>query len=152
MGKALMRSLACSQNKGLSEYQRRASWRQTSPSPHQRQGGRRATARARRQGVISAPETASSTKLWAGSQFLTMSSWDPGRLTSVRSVTGRDQLPRGETRHTWDGALMAYLELSGWDWGGDLRYTAHLEECACQAPAHLSRLDLGREQSARPTE
>ena len=77
--------------------------------PNQRQRGRQATARARRWGAISAPEMASSTKLWACSQLLTMSSWDPGQLTSARSVTARDQLPRGDTRHTWNGALMTHL-------------------------------------------
>ena len=74
------------------------------PIPHKRQRGRPATARARRQGTISAPEMASSTKLQAGSQFLIKFSWDPGWLTSVRRATARDQLPRGDTRNTWDGA------------------------------------------------
>ena len=36
---------------------RRASWLQTAPPPSQRQRGRYVTARARRQGAISAPET-----------------------------------------------------------------------------------------------
>ena len=58
--------------------------------------------------TISAPEMASSTKLWAGSQLLTKSSWDPGRLTSARRITTRDQLPRGDTWHTWDRALAAH--------------------------------------------
>ena len=54
-----MCSLACSQNKGLSEYQRRASWLHTGSSTHRRQRGRWVTARAGRQGVapILAPET-----------------------------------------------------------------------------------------------
>ena len=43
---------------------------------------------------------ASSTKLRASSQLLTKSSWGPGWLTSARRVTGRDQLPRGDTWHT----------------------------------------------------
>ena len=77
----LRHSRAHSQNKGLSEYQRRFSWLQTGPPPA---GGRWATARAGRQGEILAPETASSTKLRAGSQLLTKSSWDPGQLTSAR--------------------------------------------------------------------
>ena len=52
-------------------------------------------------GAISAPETASSTKLRAGSQLLTESSWDPGRLTSARRVgAARDQFPRGEVTQT----------------------------------------------------
>ena len=52
-------SLSPSQNKGLSEYQRRASRLHTGPSLHRRQRGRHATARAGRQGAapISAPET-----------------------------------------------------------------------------------------------
>ena len=59
--KALTCSLDCSQNKELSEYQRRASWLHVGPSPPhlQRQRGRRVTARARRQGAaaLSAPES-----------------------------------------------------------------------------------------------
>ena len=39
---------ACSQNKGLSKYQRRASGLWTGPSPRRRQRGRQATARAGR--------------------------------------------------------------------------------------------------------
>ena len=67
------------------------------PIPLQRQGGRRVTARAGRQGANSAPETASSIKLQAGFQLLTNSSWDSGRLTSTRKVAARDQLPRRDT-------------------------------------------------------
>ena len=84
--KALTRSLACSQKKGLNEYQRRAGRLHTGPSPCWRQRGRWATARTGRQGAILAPEMAFSTKLWAGSQLLTTSSWDPGWLTSARRV------------------------------------------------------------------
>ena len=78
-----------------------------------RQRSMRATARAWRQGAapISAPETqrsASSTKLWAGSQLLTMSSWDFGWLTSARRVTAWYQLPRGHIWRTWDDALTAH--------------------------------------------
>ena len=77
-----------------------------------------ATARAGRQGANSALEMASSTKLQAGSQFLTKSSWDPGWLTSARRVTARDQLPRGgHTWHTWDGALAVH---SG-NWAAGIR-------------------------------
>ena len=93
----LRHNLAHSQNKGLSEYQRRAvDW----PIPRQRQGGRLAPTRAGRKGANSAPETASPPKLRAGSQLLTKSSWDPGWLTSARRVTARDQLPRRDTQHT----------------------------------------------------
>ena len=51
---------------------------------------------------------ASSTKLCAGSQLLTMSSQDPGLLTSARRVAAWDHLPRGDTQYTWDGSLMAH--------------------------------------------
>ena len=56
----------------------------------------------------SPPETASSTKLQAGSWLLNKSSWDPGQLTSARRVASRDQLPRGDTQHTWDGTPVAH--------------------------------------------
>ena len=53
---------------------------------------------------------ASSTKLWAGSwlQLLTKSSWDPEQLMSAKRVAAWDQLPRGDTQHTWDSALTAH--------------------------------------------
>ena len=47
-------------------------------------------ARAGRKGANSAPEMTSPPKLRTGSQSLTKSSWDPGRLTSVRRVAARD--------------------------------------------------------------
>ena len=47
---------------------------------------------------------ASSTKLWAGPQLLTKSSWDPGQLTSARRIANRDLLPRRDMWHTWDDA------------------------------------------------
>ena len=111
--KAIRHNLARSQNKGLNEYQGRASWLQTGSSHHQRQKGRQVTARARRWGAILAPETASSTKLWAGSQLLIKSSWGPGQLTSARRVTGRDQLSRGDTQHTWDSTATVHLGNQG---------------------------------------
>ena len=86
-----MHCLAHSQSKALSEYQRRVSQLCTDPSHHQRQRGGHATARAWRQGEISATEIGISTKLWAGSQLPTTSSWDPGQLTSARRVAAWDQ-------------------------------------------------------------
>ena len=122
------------------------------PCPCQRQRGRQVAARARRRGGISAPETTHSTKLWAGSQFLTKSSCDPGWLTSTRRVTVRDQLPRGDTWYTWDGTLAAHQ--GNWAAGTRevIRCTTHLGECAHQAPGHLSCSDLGRAENADPTE
>ena len=103
--------LVHSQNKELSDYQRRAS-RLLRALPPQRQRGRQATARDRRQGAAAnlAPETESVTKLWAGSQLLTSSSWDCGWLRSARGVRAWDHFPRGDTRYTWDCALVAHPE------------------------------------------
>ena len=88
----------------IERYQRSISPLPYRTLPPQWQRGRCSTARATRQwaAAISSPETTSATKLSAGSQLLTMSSWDPGWFTSARSVTAWDQLPRGDTWHTWE--------------------------------------------------
>ena len=132
--------------------QRRTSQLQTGSSPCWRQRGRWVAARAGRWGAISAPDMASSTKPWAGSWLLTKVSWDPGQLTSTRRVAVRDQLPRGDTQHTWDGALEANTGNQGAGTGEVIRCTTQLGECACQAPSCLSCLDLERAQNAGPTE
>ena len=108
---ALTCSLAHPQNNTLSKYQRRASQLCTGPFLHWSHSSRRVTAKARRQeaAAILAPEMASSTNLWAGSQLLTMSSWNPGWLTSTKRVTAWDQLPRGDTCHTGDSALVEHM-------------------------------------------
>ena len=108
--KALTGSLAHTQNKGLRECQRRARQLPYRVLPPRRPRDRPATARARRQGAAAAlaPEITSSTKLWRGSQLLTMSSWDSGWLTSARSVTAWDQLPRGDTQHILDYAIVSH--------------------------------------------
>ena len=95
----LRHSLAHSQNKGLSEYQRRTSQLQTGPLP-QLEAERQVGDSQSQKGAISAPEMASSTKLQAGSQLLAKTYWDSGRLTSARRVAARDQLPRRTARHT----------------------------------------------------
>ena len=130
----LRHNLAHSQNKGLTEYQSRASQLRTGPSPHQRQRGRHGTARAGRQGAVSAPEMASSTKLSAVSQLLTKSSWDPGRLTSTRGVATRDQLPRGDTAHLRRHFCCAPRKPSGWDRGDD---KTHRPQGECALAKHL---------------
>ena len=95
-----MYSLAHTQNKGVRTTEQRSeritkeSWLDMiQPLARRRQRG----------------EMASSTKLWAGFQLLTTSSWDPGWLTSARKVTAWDQLPRGGTWHAWEGALVVHL-------------------------------------------
>jgi len=142
----LRHTLASSQNKGLSEYQRTASWLQTGPFPCWRERGRRATARARRGGKILDPEMASSTKLWAGSQLLTKSSWDPGWLTSARRVIAWDELPRGDTQHTWDGSCGTPRKLSSWEWEGDKMH--HTSETV-SSPSTLSPELLGPENGTK---
>ena len=81
-------------------------------------------------GAISAQEMASSTKLWAGPQLLTKSSWDPGQLTSTSRVAARDQLPRGDTRHTWDNAPTAHPGNWAVEMGEVIRRTAPPGESA----------------------
>ena len=95
------------------------------PIPDQRQGGRRATARAGRQGANSAPEAASPTKLQAGSQLLTKSSQDPGRLTSARRVAARDQSPDETYGTPGTRSRCAPRKPRGWD-PEVIRRTAHL--------------------------
>ena len=84
-----------------------------------RQRGTWVTVRGRKKGVsgISAPETASPTKLWAGCQLLTSPFWDLGWFISARSVTAWDQLSRWDTWPIWDCALMAHLGAwAAWTW------------------------------------
>ena len=162
--------LTHSQNKGLGNNQRRASQLLYRALPPLRQRGRCATARARRQGAaaIPAPETASSTKLWSGSQILIMSYRDPVWITSARNVTAWHQHPRGDTQHTWDCALMVHPGNRGsrirevhkvhdscgtvhspstWspEWlgpGKGTKCTAYLGLCPYGAPENVSSLDL----------
>ena len=85
-----------SQNKGLYEYQRRASWLRTSPSP---EAGRQAAAWCKLRPRDS--------MLY---QLLPKISWDSGWLTSTGRVAARDQLPRRDPRHTGDGVPTASQE------------------------------------------
>ena len=95
---------------------------------------------------------ASSTKLWAGSQLLTKSSWDSGWWISARRVTAWDQLPRGDAWHTWDSTLMVQPGNQAAGAREVIRHTVYLGQCARQAPGHLSCLDLGRAQNKGPNE
>ena len=149
-GKALRHNLVHSKNKGLNEYQRRARQLWTSPSPCWWPRGRWVRARARRWGAISAPEIASSTKLWAGSQLLTKSSWDPGWLTSTRRITVRDQLPRRDTQHTWDSALLVHPG----NWAAEtrevIRHSTHLGRVPLLSTRSLKLLRPGKGTKRRP--
>ena len=97
-----------------------------------------------------APETASSTKLWAGTQLLTKSSLDPGWLTSARRVAVRDQLPRGDVWHTWDGALTVHL--GNWAVGTEevIRCTTHLGRVCLPRTWSPELLGPGKGTKCRP--
>ena len=124
-----------SQNNGLNEYQRRASQLLYRALPPQRQIGRQETARAWRQGVpaISAPETMSSTKLWAGSHLLTclpgiLDGWHPLGLS-------QPEISIPKETHTTPGTVLSWCTW-GTEWQGPgrlIRCTAHMGQCACPA-------------------
>ena len=112
--------------------------------------GRWVRARAGRWGAISAPEIASSTKLWAGSQLLTKSSWDPGWLTSTKRITVRDQLPRRDTQHTWDSALLVHPG----NWAAEtrevIRHSTHPGRVPLLSTRSLELLRPGKGTKRRP--
>ena len=130
---------ACSQNKGLS----RASQLRTSPSPA---GDRQVGAARARRGNCS-PREASSTKLQAG--FVANQDFLGFWMVDIHQA-GLSQRSAPQKRHT------AHLRRcsgctprkpNGRDGGGNKS-----QNCARQAPGHLSCLDLGRAQNADPTE
>ena len=96
------------------------------------------------------PETASSTKLQAGSQLLTKSSWDPGRLTSARRVTAGDQLPRGHIWPTWDGAPAAHPGFWAAGTREVIRCTAHLGRLRSPSTWSPELLGPGKGTKHRP--
>ena len=116
----LRHSLACSQRKGLSKYQRRASWMWNGPSPRWKQRGRHGTARACRQGASSAPETSilhqTVSRLPVANQVF-LGSW----MADIHQK-GRRQKSAPQKKHTahlrWS-SLCAPRKPSSWDGGGD---------------------------------
>ena len=69
---------------------------------------------------------APSTKLRAGSQLLTKTSWYSGRLTSTGRVTARDQLPRRDTLDTWGSTSTEHPGNQAAGTGEVIRCTPHL--------------------------
>ena len=100
-----------------------------------------------RKGATSAPKTASSTKLRAGSQLLTKCSWDPGRLISTGSQPEISS-PEETQGHMWDGAPAALPGNQAAGTGEVIRCTAHLGRV--HSPSTWSP-ELGRAQNAGPT-
>ena len=93
------------------------------------------------------PREASSTNCKQAS-LLTKTSWDSGWSTSTGRVAARDQLPRRDIWHTWEGALAVHPENQAAGTGKVISCS----NCARQAPGHLSCLDLGRPQNAGQTD
>ena len=83
-------------------------------------------------------------------KLLTKSSWDPGWLKSTRRAeisSPEETYSKPEMVLTWCPQETKRPGLGRW-----LRHTAHLGQCAGQAPGRLSCSDLGRAQNACPTE
>ena len=104
--------------------------------------------------------------------------WDSGRLTSAGMVAAGDQLPRGDTQHTWEDAPTTHQgnqvagmgevirgtprgesvltkHLVAWaaqTWEGH-KTQAQLSLCLCGVPENLnlSGLDLGSAHNTGPT-
>ena len=69
------------------------------PAYPQLETGRQAGGSQSRKGANSAPEMGFSTKLQAGSQLPTKSSWDPGQMTSSGSVAARSAPQKRHMAH-----------------------------------------------------
>ena len=119
---------ACSQNKELSAYQRKASQQWTRPSPT---GGRET--RGQQPELDGKGQT--QLQRWHPlpncnqAHSCLASLLDPGQLTSARKVTTRDQLPRGDTQHTWVIVPTVYPGNRAAGNGEVVRHTVPLREC-----------------------
>ena len=146
---------ACSQNKGLSEYQRRASWLRTRPSTA---GGREAG------GQQPEPERGNLSP-WDSILYQTSSRLPVANQVFLGSWTvdihqeGHSQRSPPQRRHTAHLRRCSRCtprKLSSWDGGDDktswIRSPHTWGECTHQVPGHLSCMDLGRAQNAGPTE
>ena len=136
------------QNKGLSEYQRRASRLRTGPFPAggREVGGWQPELERGNLGPRNAILYQTTSRLPASNQdFL-------GFWTADIRREGCSQRSVPQKRHVahlrW-GTHCTPRKLSGWDWGGDKTHCTW-GECACQVPGHLSCSDLGRAQNAGP--
>ena len=58
--------------------------------------------------------------------LLTKTTWDSGWSTSAGRVAARDQLPRRDTRHTWEGASIVHSENQAAGTGEAIRCTPYL--------------------------
>ena len=95
------------------------------------------------------PETASSTKPRAGSQLLAKT-WGSGWVTSARRVRARDQLPRGDTQHIWEGVPTAHPENQAAGTGVVIRRSPHLGRVHSPSNWSLELLGPGKGTKHRP--
>ena len=114
------------------------------PIPRRRQGGRRVTARARRQGANLAPETGipyqTSSRLPDANQVF-LGSW----MADVRQE-GRSQrsaLQRRHIAHLRQRSCCTPRKPSSWDPGGGKTHRPTWEECTHQTPSSSSPELLG---------
>ena len=131
-----------SQNKGLSEYQRRASWLQPSPPPPE--AGRSAGNKIRK----------AKGKLGPRDNIPYQTANLPGILDGWHLPGGsQPEISSPEETYGTPGAAALPLctqETVGWDPGNDKMYCT-CGECTLQAPSCLSCSDLGRAQNTGPT-
>ena len=137
------------------------------PIPRWRQGDEGSQ---NRKGAITAPERHPLPNC-KQALLLTKTTWDSGLSTSAGRVTARDQLPRRDTWHTWEGMPVVHPENQAAGMGEVIRCSSHLgvtvltkhlvtwaartwkghktqgqpSLCLCGVPENLnlSRLDLG---------
>ena len=134
---------ACSQNKGLS----RDSQLWTDPSSV----GDRQVGAARAGREQSWLQRGISTKLKAG--FIANQDFLGFWMVDIHQE-GHSQRSAPQKRHTAHLRRCTHCaprKLSGWDGGGDKTHPPPRGDCACQAPDHLSCLDLRWAQNAGPT-
>ena len=146
---AALWSLVSSQNKRLSEYQRRASWLQIDPcSPEaERQACKSQSWKVKGCYNLGPRDCIfyQTVSRLSVVNHVFLGSWTIGicqECHSLRSASLRRHMARVRwcSHHSQETKK---LGLGRW-----LRCTAHLEECACRAPSCLSCLDLGRAQNA----
>ena len=142
--------LVCSQNEGVNEYQRRANWLlyKSSSSPEAEKRARDSQSLKARGCCNLSPgnhifhQTVSRLPV-ANHVFL------GSCMVDICQQCNRDQLPIGDTWHTWDSALAVHPRTEWPGPGGWFRCMARREQFTHQAPARLSCADLGRAQSTR---
>ena len=114
------------------------------------EAGRQERGSQSQKGAILAPEMASSTKMQAGFQLLTKTSWYSGWLTPTRRVTARDQLPRRDIWHTWDGRAHCHPGNQVAGTGEVIKMHRPPGTVRLPTPGRLSSLDLGSTWSPVP--